>query len=125
MSIKKTTSFSVSLGRIKRDFVSQEKKWTQLSTEEFRIDKHDIFSDPKTEYHLGNKLFVSKIINLINPKEKMILELRSGLIDDRPRTLEEVGKEFGESRERIRQIEAKAIEKIRIFIPKDKGIIGL
>ena len=49
----------------------------------------------------------------LSPKEKRILELRYGLIDGVQHTLEEVGKEFGVTRERIRQIEAKVHEKLR------------
>ena len=47
------------------------------------------------------------------PREQRILELRFGLADGRERTLEQVGKEFSLTRERIRQIEAKAIAKLR------------
>ena len=46
-------------------------------------------------------------------REKKVLELRFGLEDGRSRTLEEVGQEFGVTRERIRQIEAKALRKLR------------
>ncbi len=53
------------------------------------------------------------VLEEISPKEKRILELRYGLIDGVQHTLEEVGKEFGVTRERIRQIEAKVHEKLR------------
>ena len=56
---------------------------------------------------------VKEILNDLPEKERKILELRHGLVDGITHTLEEVGKEFGVTRERIRQIEAKAHEKIR------------
>lgn len=56
---------------------------------------------------------IEEILNDLSPKERKILEMRHGLDDGVMRTLEEVGKEFGVTRERIRQIEAKAHEKIR------------
>jgi len=56
---------------------------------------------------------VRGILNDLSPKERKILEMRHGLTDGIYHTLEEVGKEFGVTRERIRQIEAKALEKIR------------
>lgn len=56
---------------------------------------------------------IKEILNDLSPKEKKILEMRSGLVDGIYHTLEEVGKEFGVTRERIRQIEAKALEKIQ------------
>jgi len=56
---------------------------------------------------------VSNIIKDLSPREQKILEMRFGLVDGVSHTLEEVGKEFDVTRERIRQIEAKAIEKIQ------------
>ncbi len=55
---------------------------------------------------------VREIIGDLTPREQKILEMRFGLTDGIAHTLEEVGQEFGVTRERIRQIEAKAIEKI-------------
>ena len=56
---------------------------------------------------------IGDVLHTLNAREKRVLELRFGLKDGRTRTLEEVGKEFGVTRERIRQIEAKALRKLR------------
>ncbi len=56
---------------------------------------------------------IKEILDDLSPKEKKILEMRNGLSDGIYHTLEEVGREFGVTRERIRQIEAKALEKIQ------------
>jgi len=56
---------------------------------------------------------LQEILADLPPKEKKIIEMRNGLIDGVYHTLEDVGKEFGVTRERIRQIEAKALEKMR------------
>ncbi|MBR2614665.1 MAG: RNA polymerase sigma factor RpoD [Clostridia bacterium] len=53
------------------------------------------------------------VLDTLTPREEKVLRLRYGLDDSRPRTLEEVGKEFNVTRERIRQIEAKALRKLR------------
>ena len=53
------------------------------------------------------------VLDTLTPREKKVLELRFGIVDGRTRTLEEVGKEFNVTRERIRQIEAKALRKLR------------
>ncbi len=56
---------------------------------------------------------LSEVIRSLTPREEKVLRLRFGLDDGRARTLEEVGSEFGVTRERIRQIEAKALRKLR------------
>jgi len=56
---------------------------------------------------------VEAVLDSLAPRERKVLQLRFGLDDGRSRTLEEVGKEFGVTRERIRQIEAKALRKLR------------
>ena len=53
------------------------------------------------------------VLDTLTPREEKVLRLRYGIDDGRPRTLEEVGKEFNVTRERIRQIEAKALRKLR------------
>ena len=56
---------------------------------------------------------LNAVLHTLTPREEQVLKLRFGLMDGRPRTLEEVGKEFHITRERIRQIEAKALRKLR------------
>jgi RNA polymerase primary sigma factor len=62
------------------------------------------------------KNHVSEVLQELTPREQKILKIRFGLEDGVTHTLEEVGQEFGVTRERIRQIEAKALEKIRTHI---------
>ena len=56
---------------------------------------------------------LNNLLNNLSDREERVIKLRFGLIDGRTKTLEEVGKEFGVTRERIRQIEAKALRKLR------------
>ena len=67
----------------------------------------DSASDSLLREHLCN------ILHTLTPREEQVIKLRFGLEDGRPRTLEEVGKKFEITRERIRQIEAKALRKLR------------
>ena len=63
--------------------------------------------------HILLKEQLSEVLHTLTPREEKVLRLRFGLEDGRSRTLEEVGKEFNVTRERIRQIEAKALRKLR------------
>jgi len=71
------------------------------------VDPEDFASDELLKGH------IEEILDTLNERERKVLELRFGLVDNKPRTLEEVGKVFGVTRERIRQIEAKALRKLR------------
>jgi RNA polymerase primary sigma factor len=59
------------------------------------------------------KDYLEEVLDTLSDREKKVLQLRFGLLDGNPKTLEEVGKIFGVTRERIRQIEAKALRKLR------------
>ncbi len=79
------------------DFISDEK----MTAPDQEVS-HSILTDQ-----------IQEILDTLSEKERKILEMRHGLLDGTYHTLEEVGREFGVTRERIRQIEAKALEKIR------------
>ncbi|MBQ9730079.1 MAG: RNA polymerase sigma factor RpoD [Clostridia bacterium] len=84
-------------------------------------DSHlgDFIEDPKAatpsdsaEFGMLKELLL-KVLDSLTPREEKVLRLRYGIDDGKPRTLEEVGREFRVTRERIRQIEAKALRKLR------------
>ncbi|MBI4653046.1 RNA polymerase sigma factor RpoD [Candidatus Kuenenbacteria bacterium] len=83
------------------------------STLEDFLEDIKIISPDKAAAMKLLKEYIKEILNELTPREQTILEMRFGLTEDGSHTLEEVGYEFGVTRERIRQIEAKALDKIR------------
>ncbi|MDP2587653.1 MAG: sigma-70 family RNA polymerase sigma factor [bacterium] len=102
--------------KINQDTVSLEKS---VGDDEDDSELGEFIEDTKTiapsESAAQNLLkgYVRDVMKYLLPREQKILEMRFGLVDGVQHTLEEVGKEFGVTRERIRQIEAKALEKIK------------
>lgn len=79
---------------------------------DFIEDKNALAPVDAATYHLLRNQ-VEDVLDSLTLRERRVLQLRFGLEDGRSRTLEEVGREFGVTRERIRQIEAKALRKLR------------
>ena len=79
------------------DFIEDEKTMTPGDSVAFTMLKEQLLH----------------VLDTLTPREEKVLRLRYGIDDGKPRTLEEVGKEFNVTRERIRQIEAKALRKLR------------
>ena len=77
------------------------------------IPDDDIPAPVDATSHIMLKEQLDDVLATLTPREAKVLQLRFGLVDGRQRTLEEVGKEFNVTRERIRQIEAKALRKLR------------
>ncbi len=77
------------------------------------IEDKSAESPPDATSYTLLKEQIYEVLNTLTPREKKVLTLRFGIGDGTPRTLEEVGKEFDVTRERVRQIEAKALRKMR------------
>ena len=84
----------------------------ETTLEQFIADKNQPTLYDKVSKELL-KDALSKVLDTLSPRERKVLTLRFGLEDSKPKTLEEVGREFKVTRERIRQIEAKAIRKLK------------
>ena len=87
-----------------------EEESSQLG--DFIEDKEALAPADAASYQLLREQ-VDDVLYTLSDREARVLQLRFGLLDGRTRTLEEVGRNFGVTRERIRQIEAKALRKLR------------
>ena len=83
-------------------------------------DKQEAPEQAVTSMHLKEQL--NEVLGTLTDREQKVLRLRYGLDDGKPRTLEEVGREFSVTRERIRQIEAKAMRKLSHSASKSKKL---
>ena len=83
-----------------------------LFRSDFIEDESAVAPDEAANYIMLREQLNDTLLEL-GERERKVLELRFGLTDGTPRTLEEVGKEFNVTRERIRQIEAKALRKLK------------
>ncbi len=77
------------------------------------VEDRTVQAPPDVTEHLLLKERVAGLLDRLTERERAVMSLRYGLLDGRSRTLEEVGKEFQVTRERVRQIEAKALWKLR------------
>ena len=105
----------VEIKRIEQDPISleskigheEDSKIGDLIVDETALSPHDVAMQNMLKEQLMS------VLETLTPREQKVIRLRYGLDDSHPRTLEEVGREFSVTRERIRQIEAKALRKLR------------
>jgi RNA polymerase primary sigma factor len=79
------------------------------------IEDKDAISPSEEVGEIVQREEIVLVLSLLTHRERNVLKLRFGLEDGRPRTLEEVGQKFGVTRERIRQIEAKTLVKLKAY----------
>jgi RNA polymerase primary sigma factor len=77
------------------------------------IEDRGVVSPADAVININLKEMTEQVLNMLTPREERVLKMRFGLEDGTEHTLEEVGQKFGVTRERIRQIEAKALRKLR------------
>ncbi len=111
------------------------KKLTGISRRSFSLDstisddmdqslldviEDDSFPPPNEMLGTSDRTYLIKNwMGMIDENEREVIELRYGFVDDTPKTLEAIGKVFGVTRERVRQIEMKALGKLRVIIEQD------
>lgn len=114
-------AMKMSVGKVK-DLMQYDQGTTSLDQpvgEDGDVSILDTMEDPKTSYSQGRfdeilrEERVQKLLGRMGERERRIVELRYGLKDGEPKTLDETSKEFNITRERVRQIEASAIKKLR------------
>jgi RNA polymerase sigma factor RpoD-like protein len=120
-AMTKATSTDVSPEKV-REILRASRQAISLDTpigEDAEATLGDFIEDPAAQAPadaasaLLLKEHVAAVLDSLTARERRVLQLRFGLVDGRDRTLEEVGREFNVTRERIRQIEAKALRKLR------------
>ena len=107
---KKYEALEISRDPVSMDSPIGEEEDSSLG--DFIEDENMLSPSDSADYQMLKKELVNALDTLTD-RERKVIELRFGLIDGQARTLEEVGKEFKVTRERIRQIEAKALRKLR------------
>ena len=117
----KATKHGNANAKIRFEQMIKDTEGIQLSVDEAYERLVSVVLNQSVSEHNGLQLkkIVDEVINTLSNREKEVLEFRFGLNDGKQRTLEEVGRYFGVTRERIRQIEAKAMRRLR---SKQRGI---
>ncbi len=101
--------------QVSQPLISLESPWGEEEDSELGLYVEDVSAPVPAQIVYENLLRerIDQVLNELTPREARILKLRFGLDHDRPYTLEEVGRKFGLTRERVRQIEGKALRQLR------------
>ena len=101
--------------RLNQDTLSLEQPYGEgedFALSDTIVDREATAPEAQAAQHVLDEK-INKILNTLDPRERDVVKMRFGLDDAQPATLEEVGKAFGITRERVRQIEVKTIAKLR------------